>query len=246
MSTTHDSENPTYQSTFAHLFEEDGSLKPFQLAKYAPKVTKLRRAGLASSDRILDVGVGYGAWLSLLEREGFTNLYGMDPFEGSIALAKGRTRAAVCLGRIEDDSWPFDPASFSAITCFEVVEHLVKPSVFFERARRYVKPNGLVLITTPLLELGYRLRRVPWLGIPDKNPTHINVRAPAYWLDLAQTAAFDVLDAWRGESLTHVRFMNHFGTIVRRLGVDHRSLSGLRQFEQSFCLLLRKPPDANA
>lgn len=241
MPATGDAKNKTYQSTLGHLFREDGTLTPFQLSKYEPKIRRLRFAGLTENDPILDVGVGYGAWLSLLERQRFNRLHGMDPFQGSIDLAKERTHAEFRLGRIEDAAWPFEPGTFAAITCFDVVEHLTEPQVFFARTARYLKPGGLALVTTPLLELGYRLRRVPLLGLPDTNPTHINVRPPDYWLELAKDESFELLDAWRGESLTHVRYMNHVGTLVRRLGVDHRRIPGLRQFEQSFCMLMRSP-----
>jgi len=239
MRATRDVSNTTYQLTLDRLFEPDGSLKPFQKAKYEPKVRRLRSAGLGNADPILDVGIGYGAWLSLLERSGFENLHGMDPFEGSIDLAGHRTRAKLRLGRIEDEAWPYEERSFATITCFEVVEHLEEPPVFFQRVRRYLRPDGLALITTPLLEVGYRLRNFPVIGIPDTNPTHINVKPPDYWLGVVRRSGFRVVEAWRGETLTHVRLMNHVGTVVARLGVDHRRVPGLRQFEQSFCVLFR-------
>lgn len=239
MNNNQDHQNKTFQPKVDQLFERDGTLKPFQRCKYEPKLARLRREGITHADPILDVGVGYGAWLSLLQREGFHALYGMDPFEGSIGIAQTRTTARFSLGRIEQISWPFDAASFSVITCFDVVEHLEDPPIFFRHAARYLKPGGLLVITTPLLEIGYRMRKIPWLGRPDTNPTHINVKPPAYWLEAAKQGPFELIEAWRGDNLTHIRFIDSVGKLASAFGIDHQQIPGLRQFEQAFCMLLR-------
>jgi SAM-dependent methyltransferase len=243
MMASSDPQNRTFQPKTHDLFEPSGALRPFQHRKYAPKLELLRAYGLAPDDEVLDVGVGYGAWLSLLEREGQRRLHGMDPFEGSIGIARERTSASIRVGRIEQPHWPFEEGFFRVVTCFDVVEHLERPAAFFEHVRRYLRPDGLVIVTTPLYELGYRLRGLPWVGRPDTNPTHINVLPPAFWTTTAQRAGFGVLRAWRGESLTHVRYVEHVGALLGRLGVDHRNVPLLRQFEQSFCLLLRPSPE---
>jgi SAM-dependent methyltransferase len=241
MQVTRDARNATYQSTTSVLFEADGRLRPFQRAKYQPKLERLLELGIGSRDPILDVGVGYGAWLSHLERAGFQDLSGMDPFEDSIALARERTRARFSLGRIEDEEWPFPEGHFAAITCFDVIEHLEDPPLYLRRVVRYLRPGGVAIVTTPLLELGYRCRWLPFVGLPDTNPTHINVRPPEYWVRLAGDGPLELLETWRGESLTHLRLFDRIGWVIERVGVDHRRIPGLRQFEQSFCMTLRRP-----
>ena len=237
-----DPKNTTYTTRFESLFTATGDLVPFQKNKYIPSIERMRRAGLQSGDRVLDVGVGYGAFLRLLEREGFGDVHGMDPFEGSIDIAsKAAPTAKISHGRIEDDPWPFEDGFFDALTSFDVIEHLETPSIFFEHASRYVRPGGLILATTPLKQIGYRLRSAPWIGKPDLNPTHINVHPPEYWLKLAGQSPLRLIEAWRGENLTHIKYIHLIGRALSVLGIDHRNVPLLRRFEQSYLMLFRRP-----
>ena len=51
------------------------------------------------------------------------------------------------------------------------------------------------------------MRKLPFIGKPDLNPTHINVRVPEYWRRLALGLGYEILDEWMGEHLTHIKFV---------------------------------------
>jgi len=238
-----DPENLTYVHSLETLKSEEG--RRYQREKYLPKIEFLSgRFGESFPEaRLLDVGVGYGFFLAMLEEEyGLRDLYGMDPFPKSIEIASQMTSARIVKGDITDSRWPFEPGSFDIVTCFDVVEHLEVPGDFFRMVRTVLRPGGTVVVTTPNLSLPYMMRSWPLIGIPDTNPTHISIRRPSYWKGLAGENGFAVLADWRGEHLAHVRFVPRiFRNVCRALGIDHRKVPLLNAFEQSYCMVLEFP-----
>lgn len=238
-----DTKNLHYSRSEETTFRPDGQLVNFELMKFAPKIDEIRRRLGDSPDlRILDVGVGYGAWLYLLEKRGYRCLFGMDPFPESLDIAARHSGAQLVEGRIEDEHWPYEPESFDVVTCFEVVEHLREPRLFFSRARQYLRPGGLMILTTPNRSLFYAMRRLPRIGISDTNPTHINVRRPRYWLRLAREEGYDIVRKWYGESMAHIHYLpGIFEGLQRRWGWDLARTWIFRGLQQSLCLSLRRP-----
>ena len=235
-----DSGNLTYIHSVESLWSPEG--EKFQREKYIPKIELLKKhlRRPIGEARLLDVGVGYGFFLQLVEKDyGVKDIFGMDPFPDSIEIASRHTSARIERGDINDDKWPFDSRSFDIITSFDVVEHLVDPSAFFRKAGDYLGDGGLVLVTTPNRQLPYLMRSLPWFGLPDRNTTHINVRRPAYWKRLATQNGFRILEAWKGEHLTHTRvFPRLLRNICSAARLDHRKIPLVNSFEQSFCMIL--------
>lgn len=238
-----DAENPTFVHSLDDLQSERG--RRFQREKFLPKIEALRRRfGERFQDiRLLDVGVGYGHFLSLLETKfGLFDLHGMDPFPQSIEIAAQVTKARIARGDITDAEWPFEPGSFDAITCFDVVEHLGDPGEFFRRVGRYLRHGGIAVVSTPNRSLPYLMRRIPLVGLADANPTHVNVRRPAYWRGQARRGGFEVIEEWRGEHLTHIRLLPKvLAAACRLLRLDHRRVPLVRAFEQSYCIVIARP-----
>lgn len=235
-----DRDNITFTHSIETLYSARGLA--YQREKYIPKIDLLRErfgdrfGGLA----VLDIGVGYGVFLHLLEHEfGLTRLAGMDPFPGSIEKARRYTSADIRGGDITDETWPFDPGAFDVVTCFDVVEHLGDPAVFFSRVKPYLATGGAVVVTTPNRDLPYRMRSIPLVGFPDTNPTHINVHGASYWRRMALENGFRVVASWKGEHLTHIRLVPKvLADLCRLLRLDHRRIPIVRAFEQSFCMIL--------
>lgn len=233
----------TYVHSLETLQSEEG--RRYQREKYLPKIEFLaEKFGESFREvRLLDVGVGYGFFLSMLEEEsGLGDLHGMDPFPKSIEIASQMTSAKIVSGDITDEKWPFEAETFDVVTCFDVVEHLEQPDDFFRMVRTVLKPGGVVVVTTPLLGLPYRMRSCPFVGIPDTNPTHINIRKPSYWRGLAGENGFDLIAQWRGEHLAHVKVLPRLmRNTCRVLRLDHRKIPLLNAFEQAYCMILELP-----
>jgi SAM-dependent methyltransferase len=235
-----DSDNTTYSHSVSALASKGG--QKFVEEKFLPKVEIIKQYFIEDwqEKHILDIGIGYGNFLSLLEGHGFRFLHGMDPFPKSIELSRQFTSADLRLGRIEDANWPFEGHMFDVITSFDVVEHLKEPKLFFSNCRKYLNNDGIIILSTPNKQLPYHLRSVPWIGIPDNNPTHINVNKPGFWIKLAQENDYHILKKWKGEHLTHVKHARKIITkLCRVFRVDPRNVPIINSFEQSLCMVLK-------
>ncbi len=238
-----DPDNPTYLHATSTLYGEGSEVSAYQRQKFAPLLDAIENAAAPRCPAelsLLDVGVGYGAFLRLCEERGFGRLAGMDPFPDSIRIAERYTGAQLRVGDASARDWPFDAAAFDVVTCLDVVEHLEEPRFFFDNVRRYLAPGGVLVIRTPNGQLPYRLRRLPGIGIPDPNPTHIQVHPPKWWSERVRAAGWRIVEDWRGEHLTHLRLLPTLLALgCRLLGIDHRRIPGLAAFEQAYVMVLR-------
>jgi 2-polyprenyl-3-methyl-5-hydroxy-6-metoxy-1,4-benzoquinol methylase len=107
------------------------------------------RQGLARvpSPAILDIGCGDGLRLDYW-REVFPNArtHGFEIVEAAVEVARRRGHD-VQVGTIE--SAEFREAQFDIVFACDVIEHVADPLLFLKKARRWVRPGGLVLVTTP-------------------------------------------------------------------------------------------------
>jgi 2-polyprenyl-6-hydroxyphenyl methylase/3-demethylubiquinone-9 3-methyltransferase len=108
----------------------------------------LRTAGVK---RILDAGCGDGNFTASLVERGF-EVCGIDSSVNGIAQAKTRhPQIHFARGSVYNDMCaafggcpPFD-----ALVSIEVIEHLFSPRDFLRQCHAAVRPNGLLIITTP-------------------------------------------------------------------------------------------------
>lgn len=98
---------------------------------------------------VLDAGcgVGYGsAFLAQASRR----VVGVDLSDEAIAHARGRYASQNVefvqgtLGALEQPD-----SSFDVICCFETIEHLTDPDAFLTEATRLLRPEGVLVISTP-------------------------------------------------------------------------------------------------
>ena len=97
-----------------------------------------------ASLRILDVGCSRGNFLAAGAKLGF-HMEGVEP-AASIAAAARAQGLHVHTGLLADIRLP--PASFDAITLFEVIEHLKEPLPLLRECHRVLKPGGLLVLST--------------------------------------------------------------------------------------------------
>jgi SAM-dependent methyltransferase len=123
-----------------------------------------------SSLKMLDVGCGQGYYVRDAIEEGI-NAYGIDTsthaFEHPLAEVKDR----ITFGSIIEI--PYGDEEFDVMTAFDVIEHIHPKDTLgmVEEIRRVLKPNGIIIITTPSSNFGN------WVF----DLTHINVRPPRFW-----------------------------------------------------------------
>ena len=109
---------------------------------------------------LLDVGCGYGFFLSAMKNRGWT-------VSGIEISTTGRKYAQQHFG-LSIYGKPlaemrFAEHSFDAVTLFYVIEHLLDPAAVLREVRRILKPGGIVLLrwpnTTPIIKLLGRAAR---------------------------------------------------------------------------------------
>ena len=99
-----------------------------------------------SSGRALDIGCGPGYFLSAAKKMGF-DVYGLDPSDYIVEMAQKTWGDRVQLGLIE--SADYDRDSFDLIVAFDTFEHIYDPKKFLQAIHRFLKPGGVLAITTP-------------------------------------------------------------------------------------------------
>jgi len=105
---------------------------------------------LRSGDKILDCGCATGFFLDLVKQKGFTP-YGIEISDYAAPIAKGKFGDKnIFQGNIEDAHFAEGEANiFNAIFMTDYLEHVRNPGKTLAAAFRFLKPGGVLVITTP-------------------------------------------------------------------------------------------------
>ena len=96
---------------------------------------------------ILDIGCGMGDFLSTFDST--WEKWGVEPSENTRkSLESFQIKTQIC--EFLDAKLPEN--YFDVVTMFDVAEHLTDPVKNFEKIKKILKPNGLVLFATPNME----------------------------------------------------------------------------------------------
>jgi 2-polyprenyl-3-methyl-5-hydroxy-6-metoxy-1,4-benzoquinol methylase len=104
--------------------------------------------------KLLDIGCGAGRGLAEQKALGWET-YGVELGEKASAYARGQLKLDIRVGRVEDASFHDD--HFDVISMHHVLEHLLDPAAQIERARRMLKPGGILVISVPDLDAPERV-----------------------------------------------------------------------------------------
>jgi SAM-dependent methyltransferase len=153
---------------------------------------------LAGAPRdVLDVGCSSGYLAAPLAAAG-VRVVGVE-LDPDAADAARAFCADVLVGDIEAMELPLEPASFDAIVCGDLVEHLHDPATALERLRPLLRPGGRLVLSTPnvanwamrLSLLGGRWRYTD-RGILDRTHTHLFTRKTL--VETVEAAGYRVLE----------------------------------------------------
>lgn len=125
---------------------ESGGDTAAQAYLLQPVVAALRAHG---AKKILDLGCGNGAFTGRVQREGF-DISGLDHSHSGVEIARKHVpRIAFDQYDVNSTLPPQYRQEYDAVICVEVIEHLLLPRKLLEAARAALKPNGLLVVTTP-------------------------------------------------------------------------------------------------
>jgi methionine biosynthesis protein MetW len=135
---------------------------------------------LVRGHTVLDVGCGDGARYGARLHDSGVTVHGVDI--SSVAVAEARKRGIDARVSCLDSGLPYPDASFDAVICLEVLEHLVNPETVAREIRRVLKPGGRALISVP--NTGFYTTRLELLLTGHFNPRGSPVTQRAYpWRD---------------------------------------------------------------
>jgi O-antigen biosynthesis protein len=154
------------------------------LYEYNPRPHGSQEKLLALIDRpgrILDVGCSTGYLARRMQSLGAT-VVGLEIDERAAEQAR-RVCEEVYVGDVETMDLPLEPASFDAVVCGDIIEHLRDPQTFLARVRPLLRAEGRLVLSTPnvanwAMRLGLlfgRFRYTEW-GILDRTHTHLFTR----------------------------------------------------------------------
>jgi len=102
---------------------------------------------------LLDAGCGDGYLLYRITRiRPSAQLFGIDALEAALKLARSQLVAHQCSAFLQTASvcaMPFHGALFDTVCMADIIEHLPEPEQALAEARRVLKKDGLLLLSTP-------------------------------------------------------------------------------------------------
>ena len=114
--------------------------------------------------RILDLGMGDGAFLALMRRRGWETT-GVDAEPDVVAYARERLGLEACtVADVECDRLPAGP--FDVVTMWGLLQLTYRPQRFLENVRTALSPDGVIAIgVSNIGSLGARLFGSHWRGL---------------------------------------------------------------------------------
>ncbi|MEW6676508.1 MAG: class I SAM-dependent methyltransferase [Pseudomonadota bacterium] len=128
------------------------AFEPATLDYYARFLRRIE-ARAPGRGHLLDVGCGTGAFLTVARQAGW-RVQGVE-----VGVASSRhAREALGLDVQRGSLYDFEPAAggYDAISLIEVIEHLQDPRSALQRIHGWLKPGGVLLVTTPNVDSLYR------------------------------------------------------------------------------------------
>jgi 2-polyprenyl-3-methyl-5-hydroxy-6-metoxy-1,4-benzoquinol methylase len=112
--------------------------------------------------RLLEVGVGAGFFLREAQRVGW-ECSGTEIMDAAIDFT---SRVGLDVRKMAAEEMDFPECSFDAVAMLEVIEHLYDPREALRRVHRALRPNGVLLVTTPnFMSLSRAMLSAQWGAI---------------------------------------------------------------------------------
>jgi SAM-dependent methyltransferase len=166
---------------------------------YVGNATSLRRSMnrhldqmspyLAERGAVLEIGCAYGFFLDEAKKR-FERVVGIDIAEAAVDYARTHFKVDAVSGAFLDVR--FDDGSFDAICLWDTIEHLDRPDLFLEKARRLLRPGGKLFLTTgDISSRNARIRGSKWRQIHP--PSHLHYFSRNSMTTLLKRVGFRVM-----------------------------------------------------
>ncbi len=167
--------------------KEDSVIRQMKLSSFFSRLQRLQK--FVKTGRLLDVGCATGNFAAISAEHGFET-YGVEVS----GYGAKKTEKLLGKGRVYNGELPdckFENGSFSAITMFDVIEHVVSPLDVLRRASELLADNGVLMLTTPNTNsLSCRLMRKNWVQYKFEHIYYFNRRSLRW---LANQSGFTIV-----------------------------------------------------
>lgn len=186
---------PDHYESFVRVVPWKLSLTERMLVKYGLSRRKRIVDKYAhNGGRLLDIGCGTGLFLAEMAKNPRWCVEGIEPNFSAANFAKTEFGLVVHNTRVEQAS--LQPNSYTAITLWDVIEHLANPVDVMHKVREWLEPRGYVFIRTPQFgSLGSLIFRDFWAGLDA--PRHLVLFTQStirFLLDITGFEVVEILD----------------------------------------------------
>ena len=126
---------------------------------------------IPKAESLLDIGCGDGT-LEYFIKNRISKIYGVD---NAIKSVKESKKYYFEIKLVDlNKTIPYKRNFFDVVTCLDVIEHIKDPNKLFKETYRVLKPNGLLLLSTPNIRFSDHIYKLLFQGIFPKTSTDNN------------------------------------------------------------------------
>ena len=221
----------TVHPFFNACLEDEASYRTY----FEPKLDDLQ--GFQSTGNLLDVGCGAGFFLDAARSRGY-NVAGVDLSPVPASHAREQLGLDVAVSSLYGLGAATN--AFDAVTIFQTIEHDPHPAALCDELYRIVKPDGVVMVTTPAAD-GFvaRVMGRRWFGY--RNVEHVSFFSRRSLRHALESAGFEIefLEIEHGKKLSMKYVLNRLINYY----YDHRTFlrNGLRILHPAMFVLGKLP-----
>ncbi len=218
-------DNPPKPEDMGRHYGQDYDRKIAAAGETSPGRWRDRRETLSRHQQggaILDLGCSSGSFLETL-KGGKWDLYGVEMSTESAERALARCGAKVFVGDILDA--PYKPASFDAITCFHVFEHLYHPREVLAKVSEWLKPGGIFYALMPNIDsAGLKVFKSYWYAL--ELPRHLYHYSPKSLGRMAASVGLEEVSMETGREV-FIEYSMHYmvSDVLGKVGIHRQPLS---------------------